>query len=238
MAGPASIGSAQAFYAVNYAALACDYDGTLACDGIVGETTLKALRRLQERSILLVLVTGRTLEELLAIFPEVSLFERVVAENGAVLYRPGTRDYRVLASPPPEKFIELLKQRGVQPLSVGHVIVATHEPQQAKVLEAIRELGTEMQVIFNKGAVMILPSGVNKASGLAAALKELRVQTGQVVAIGDAENDHALLEFSGFAAAVANAVPALKERAAWVAKSADGAGVVELIDEFITKGFW
>jgi hydroxymethylpyrimidine pyrophosphatase-like HAD family hydrolase len=162
----------------------------------------------------------------------------VIAENGAVLYRPGTRDYRVLASPPSEKFIELLKRRGVHPLSVGHVIVATHEPQQSNVLEAIRELGTEMQVIFNKGAVMILPSGVNKASGLAAALEELQVQPGQVVAIGDAENDHALLEFCGFAAAVANAIPALKERAAWVARSADGAGVIELIEDLIRKELW
>jgi hypothetical protein len=87
----------------------------LARDGIVAERTIEALRRLKERSVLLVLVTGRTLEELLAIFPEVSVFERVVAENGAVLYRPGTRDYRILASPPTEKFIELLKQRGVHP---------------------------------------------------------------------------------------------------------------------------
>ena len=223
---------------MRYAALACDYDGTLACDGIVGERTIEALRRLKERSVLLVLVTGRTLEELLAIFPEISLFERVVAENGAVLYRPGTRDYRILASPPTEKFIELLKQRGVHPLSVGHVIVATHQPQQTNVLEAIHELGTEMQVIFNKGAVMILPSGVNKASGLGAALEEMQVQPGQVVAIGDAENDHALLEFCGVAAAVANAIPALKERAAWVAGSANGQGVIELIEEFITKNFW
>jgi hypothetical protein len=223
---------------MRYAALACDYDGTLACDGIVGERTIEALRWLKERSVLLVMVTGRTLEELLAIFPEVSLFERVVAENGAVLYRPGMREYRILASPPAEKFIEQLIQRGVHPLSVGHVIVATREPQQTNVLEAIRELGTEMQVIFNKGAVMILPSGVNKASGLAAALEELQLQPGKVVAIGDAENDHALLEFCGFAAAVANAIPALKERAAWVAKSADGRGVIELIEEFIRKGFW
>jgi hydroxymethylpyrimidine pyrophosphatase-like HAD family hydrolase len=95
-----------------------------------------------------------------------------------------------------------------------------------------------MQVIFNKGAVMILPSGVNKASGLAAALEELQVQPGRVVAIGDAENDHALLEFCGFAAAVANAIPALKERAAWVARSANGAGVIELIEYLIRKELW
>ena len=49
-------------------------------------------------------------------------------------------------------------------------------------------------MIFNKGAVMILPSGVNKATGLAAALEELGLSPHNVVGVGDAENDHAFLE--------------------------------------------
>jgi HAD superfamily hydrolase (TIGR01484 family) len=223
---------------MKYSALACDYDGTLASDGVVAQPTLEALARLKARSVMLVLVTGRLLEELLSIFPKVGLFDRVVAENGAVLYRPETLDHRVLASPPSPKFIELLEQLGVQPLSTGRVIIATREPQHTKVLDAIRLLGTEMQVIFNKGAVMALPSGVNKASGLSFALKELRLEPGRVVGIGDAENDHALLDLCGCGAAVANAVPALKERAHWVAKSIAGAGVVELIDDFTQKRLW
>ena len=54
----------------------------------------------------------------------------------------------------------------VPPLAVGRSIVATWEPNQTTVLEAIRELGLELQIIFNKGAVMILPAGMNKAAGL------------------------------------------------------------------------
>jgi hypothetical protein len=46
--------------------------------------------------------------------------------------------------------------------------VATWEPHQATVLEAIRELGLEHHIIFNKGAVMVLPPGINKAAGLEA----------------------------------------------------------------------
>ena len=50
-----------------------------------------------------------------------------------------------------------------------------------------------------------------------------------VVAIGDAENDHAFLKSSGYAVAVANALPAVKDEADLVTKGARGAGVAELI---------
>ena len=65
--------------------------------------------------------------------------------------------------------IAKLKKRGVKPLSVGRSIVATWEPHQATELDVIKKLGLELEIIYNKGAVMILPSGVNKATGLAAA---------------------------------------------------------------------
>ena len=96
-------------------------------------------------------------------------------------------------------------------MSVGRVIVATWEPHETAVLETIRDLGLELQVIFNKGAVMVLPSGVNKASGLAAALDELCISPHNVVAVGDAENDHALCKSCEAGAAVANALPTLKD---------------------------
>jgi hydroxymethylpyrimidine pyrophosphatase-like HAD family hydrolase len=113
------------------------------------------------------------------------------------------------------------------------VIVATREPQQTVVLEVIHSLGLELQVIFNKGAVMVLPAGVTKASGLQAALQELNLAPEQVAAVGDAENDHALLNLCGFPAAVANAVPALKERAAWVTQAPNGNGVIELVERLL-----
>src|SRR5207253_1677558 len=115
--------------------------------------------------------------------------------------------------PPPAVFAETLRQRGVSPISVGRVIVATWEPHEQVVLATIRDLGLELQVIFNKGAVMVLPAGVNKASGLAAALKALELSPHEVVGVGDAENDHALLTLCECGVAVANALPALKERA-------------------------
>jgi len=91
-----------------------------------------------------------------------------------------------------------------------------------------------MQVIFNKGSVMVLPSGVNKATGLKAALAELKIAPENVVAVGDAENDHALLELCGCGAAVANALPMLRARADIDLQADHGAGVVELINMLLT----
>ena len=189
---------------MRYLALASDYDGTLAHDGRVNEGVVQALERLVASGRNLILVTGRVLPELLEVFPQIALCERVVAENGALLYTPATKEQKQLAPAPSPVFVEELQRRGVRHLSVGGTIVATHEPYETVVLDVIRDLGLELRIVFNKGAVMVLPAGINKATGLRAALDELDLSPHNVVAIGDAENDHALLNFAEYGVAVAN----------------------------------
>jgi hydroxymethylpyrimidine pyrophosphatase-like HAD family hydrolase len=213
--------------------LATDYDGTLAVSGHVDDHTLEALARLRAAGHGVVLVTGRRLAHLLAAFPAVDACDRVVAENGAVLYRPDDRVERRLAEPPPPLLVEELERRGVDPLDRGQVIVATSERGAAEVAAAIRELGLGHQTILNKGAVMVLPPGVDKASGLAAALDELGVQLTDTVGVGDAENDHAFLDACGTSVAVANALPELKGTVDLVTRGEAGAGVVELVDRLL-----
>jgi HAD superfamily hydrolase (TIGR01484 family) len=218
---------------MHYLALATDYDGTLATHGRVTEETLAALERLRASGRKLIMVTGRELPDLFSVFPEIDLFDWVVAENGALLYRPGSKEEKPLAEAPPEKFVQLLRARGVGPISVGRVIVATWEPHETVVLETIRDLGLELQVIFNKGAVMVLPAGITKATGLAATLKDLRMSAHNVVGVGDAENDHAFLGLCECGVAVANALPMVKEKADWVTRGDHGAGVTALIDQLV-----
>lgn len=218
---------------MRYHVLAADYDGTLATDGRVDPPTIEALRRLKESGRKLVMVTGRELDELLDILPEIDLFDRVVAENGALLYRPADKEEVPLGEPPPAEFVDRLKARGVGPISVGRVIVATWEPHETAVLEVVRDMALELQVIFNKGAVMILPSGVNKATGLEVAMRDLGLSAHNVVGVGDAENDHAFLAASECAVAVSNALGALKERADWTTTGDHGRGVVQLIEQLL-----
>jgi len=150
-----------------------------------------------------------------------------------LLYRPGTREERILAERPPEEFIRALIHRGAERVSVGRVIVATWRPHETTAVEVIRDFGLELQVIFNKGAVMILPSGVNKATGLSAALDELDLSAHNVVGIGDAENDHAFLSVCECSVAVQNALDTLKQRVDWVTSGSHGDGAVELMQALI-----
>ena len=218
---------------MRYHALACDYDGTLAHNGRVNDETVAALERLRGSGRQLIMVTGRELDDLRQNFSRLDLFDQVVAENGALLLSPKERKEKLLAEPPREDFVRLLGKRGVGPISVGHSIVSTWEPHETTVLETIRDLGLELQVIFNKGAVMVLPSGVNKATGLKAALDELGLSPHNAVGVGDAENDHAFFSLCECSVAVANALPSVKEHADWVTRGDHGAGVIELCEALL-----
>lgn len=220
---------------MRYLALATDYDGTLATDGQVSEEILAALKRLRESGRKLIMVTGRQLDDLRQVFPKLDWFDCVVVENGALIYYPASREEQVLGELPPEAFIERLKSKNIEPLSVGRVIVATWEPHETVVLEAIRDLGLELQVIFNKGAVMVLPSGINKAAGLNAALNKIGLSSHNVVGVGDAENDHAFLDLCELSVAVANALPMVKEKVDWVTQGSRGKGVAELIEQIVAS---
>jgi HAD superfamily hydrolase (TIGR01484 family) len=214
---------------MRYLTLCTDYDGTLATEGTVFPETAAALEQLIASGRRPVLVTGRELDQLKTVCSCLHLFDYVVAENGALLYEPRTDTETPLARRPPDSFVAALRARGVERISVGRAIIATWEPWETVVIETIKDHGLELQVIFNKGAVMILPAGVNKASGLTAALKKMGLSAHNAVGIGDAENDHALLALCECGVATANALPTLKEAADFVTTGERGAGVTEVI---------
>ncbi|HZR25431.1 MAG TPA: HAD family hydrolase, partial [Vicinamibacterales bacterium] len=213
---------------MTYRAIATDYDGTLAWDGKVDEPTVDALLRARTAGMRLLMVTGRELQDLFNTFGHTDLFDLVVAENGAVLFDPARKSVKTLAPAPPPALLARLSAEKV-PVSVGHSIVATVEPHHVAVLQAIKDLGLEWHVIFNKGSVMVLPADVTKATGLAAALQQLKIDPNDVVGFGDAENDQAFLRSCGLSVAVANALPSVKELANVTTTGARGAGVTEMI---------
>lgn len=239
-----------------YRVLAADYDGTLATDGIVNRETLDALQQWKSTGRQLILITGRRFDDLLETFAAIELFDLVVPENGAMLYHPKEKWERLLAPPPPALFIEQLRDRISQRespqsvtgefsalvnekrlewLGVGRVIVATWVPHDETVQALIQDLNLDLQVIMNKSAVMILPTGVSKESGLTAALAELGVSADAVVGVGDAENDTDFLKLCGYSVAVANALPSLKEQVDWVTDQTRGEGVTELITQLLVQ---
>jgi hydroxymethylpyrimidine pyrophosphatase-like HAD family hydrolase len=217
---------------MRFRALATDYDGTIAYDSVVDDDTVNALLRVRESGRRLILVTGRQLPDLIKTFPRSKIFDLIVAENGAVLHDPEAGTMESLAEPAPPALIEALERANV-PLSVGHSIVATVTPHEHVVLQAIHSLRLDWHVVFNKEAVMALPSGINKATGLAAALGRLDVAPQDVVAVGDAENDIAFLNSCGLSVAVSNALDEVKAQVDLTTTGGRGKGVQELIERLL-----
>jgi HAD superfamily hydrolase (TIGR01484 family) len=216
-------------------ALAVDYDGTIAENGRVHEATAAALARVRESGRRVLLVTGRMLPDLRHVCPGADrMFDAIVAENGAVLYVPERREVKRLADAPEPALLEALQRHGVA-FDVGESIIATNAPYAEAALAAIRETGVERTLIFNKGSLMLLPGGVTKGTGLTAALATLELSAHNLAGIGDAENDHAFLGMCECAVAVADAIPALKERADHVTRSNGPGGVVEFVDEHLLE---
>jgi HAD superfamily hydrolase (TIGR01484 family) len=220
---------------VRVRAFATDYDGTLASRGRAAPATLEALKRLKASGCKLLMVTGRELPDLRSVFPEVDLFDAIVAENGALLYRPDLGE-EPLAPAPPLALVDELKRRKLAPLAVGRSIVATSRDNEAAVAEALEALELPWRMIFNKDSVMVLPNDVDKASGLVAGLLALGLAPQDALGVGDAENDHAFLAACGVSAAVGNALPSLKAEADIVTEGEEGAGVVWLIERLLEGG--
>lgn len=192
-------------------ALATDYDGTLAHNGRVDGATADALHRLRAAGWLLVLVTGRNLDDVGRAFPELAVFDRVVAENGAVVAGGPARP-RLLGPEPDPALLQALRRHGVAH-STGRVVVHTLTIHQAAAMAAVAESGADVELSLNKAALMLLPSGVDKARGLKLALDELGADARDAVGVGDAENDLPFLHMCGRAYACADAVPAVRAAA-------------------------
>ncbi len=220
---------------MRYLALATDYDGTLATDGKINPEAMEALRRLRASGRRVILATGRRLADLRSVLPQMELFDCVVAENGAVLYLPQTKEEILLSPPLPSSFVDRLRALGVPHIEVGQAIVATTIPHQNAVLQAIHESGLELLIVFNKNAVMVLRTGVNKASGLSIALRRLGLSFHEVVGVGDGENDQSFLERCECSVAVSNSASSILELADVTTKGAAGKGVAELVDELIAN---
>ncbi|MBI2490627.1 MAG: HAD hydrolase family protein, partial [Candidatus Rokubacteria bacterium] len=218
-----------------FKALACDYDGTLASHDRIGGEALAALERARGAGLGLILATGRTFFELIRVCERLDLFDAVVAENGGVLYFPATGVMRDQAPPPPPRLLAALDARGV-PFQVGRVIVATWRPEEPRVRDALAALGVRMELVYNRAALMLLPPGISKGTGVQQAIRALGLSFHDVLAFGDAENDLDFLAACGWAACPADGVPELRERADWVFPGDDGAGIARAITGPILDG--
>lgn len=213
---------------MRFFALAAGFDGTLARNGRYDERCIEALRALAATGRKLILVTARELRELLEIFPEARIFDYIIAENGAILHRSATRESEILAQAPSEILLQELRRRSVEPLIVGSAAIKTSILNEAEARAAIEKLQLDCQIIVNDRSLIILPAGVNKASGIKEALRELGLSPHNLAVIGDAQNDLAMFQLAEHSVAVDNADPLIKQCADRTTRGAFCDGFLEL----------
>jgi hypothetical protein len=110
--------------------------------------------------------------------------------------------------------------------------------------EALDELERRLKARFG-GRLFIAKSlpyflelanaGVTKGSGMDVVAEHLGLRPDQVIAFGDGENDVELLDWAGYAVAVANAHPRVLERADLVAPPVEEEGVAQVVEAFLAR---
>jgi hydroxymethylpyrimidine pyrophosphatase-like HAD family hydrolase len=186
---------------VKLSVIALDYDGTVARGDALDASVREAIAAARTQGIVVLLVTGRILNELRRVAGDLHFVDGVIAENGAVIHFPDSGRTSALAPAIPEGFIAELRRRGI-PFTAGQCLIDADANDGSRLLEAIRTLELPLVLIFNRGRVMTAPQGVSKATGLHVALETLRLSARNTVAVGDAENDHELLRLAEVGVAV------------------------------------
>jgi hydroxymethylpyrimidine pyrophosphatase-like HAD family hydrolase len=210
------------------AALALDYDGTIAIDGHLDPSVREAIAAARQSGIVVVLVTGRRLSDLKNVAGDIGCFDVVVAENGAVLEFPSSGRHVVLGRAPDKAFVDELTRTGVD-VTAGETIVEMNANRASLALDALKRLEQPLILAFNRSRLMILPQAIAKSTGLRHALAALRVSIHNTIGIGDAENDHDLLDACEVGVAVAWGSPALRAVADEVIEGAGPPAVADYL---------
>jgi hydroxymethylpyrimidine pyrophosphatase-like HAD family hydrolase len=220
---------------VKLSVIALDYDGTAARGDVLDPSVRDAIADARTHGIVVLLVTGRILDELRGVAGDLHFVDGVIAENGAVIHFPDSGRTSALAPLVPEEFIAELRRRGV-PFGAGQCLIDADANEAPRLLEVVRTLKLPLVLIFNRGRVMTAPQGVSKATGLHVALETLRLSARNTVAIGDAENDHELLRLAEVGVAVEWGSQALRAAADVVLNGSGPADVGDYVSRLAATG--
>lgn len=218
---------------MRFRVMACDYDGTIASDGVISPAVARALGRVRESGRRLVLVTGRARAQLEPPPAGLELFDLLVLENGALLVEPGGGRETLLCPPVSPDLVALLSEAGVAPLHVGRALCGTSTERLGVVTEILRTLPLDLRISLNRNDLMIVPAGVDKGRGAAEALRRLGEGFGTCVAVGDADNDIPMLEAAACGVAVGHPTEAVRAVADAAFPLPDGEGVIRLADQLV-----
>ncbi|HEY5618557.1 MAG TPA: HAD family hydrolase [Vicinamibacterales bacterium] len=215
--------------------IALDYDGTIAEHDRLHAAIRDAIADARTRGITVFVVTGRSLDALRRVAGDLHFVDVVIAENGAVVHFPENEYTTVLAPAAPTSLTVELQRRGIA-ATPGQCLVDCATSDALQILDAIQQMELPLVLAFNRSRVMVLPQGISKATGLQVALDMLRLSPRNAVAVGDAENDHALLQLAEVGVAVEWGSEALKEAADLMVKGTGPAAVAGYVRTIAASG--
>ena len=192
-------------------AIALDYDGTIATDGVLHSGVRESIRQARQRGLVVVIVTGRILSDLHRVAGGLDFVDGIVAENGAVVSLPNGY-VASLGQEPPVSLLTELTGQGIN-FHVGRCVVEMDAAFARVAISLIRKLELPLAVEFNRSRMMLLPASISKSSGLRELLDILGVSLHNTVGIGDAENDHGLISSCEYGVAVEWGSYLLKQKA-------------------------
>ncbi|SNZ05192.1 hypothetical protein SAMN06269185_0795 [Natronoarchaeum philippinense] len=219
------------------APLVLDIDGTLTrADGEPGidPAVFEPLREWPEP---VVIATGKAFPFPVALSQFVGLPERVIAENGGVVYAEGEMTV-VGARDDAEAAVADLRERGYdlgwgEPDLVNRwretEIAANLDVPEAPLRAVAAEHGLE--VVDTGYAYHVKDPEIGKGDGLIAVADLLDREPSSFVAVGDSENDVSTFEVAGESYAVANADDAAREAADHVTDGVHAAGALEVLEQ-------
>jgi phosphoglycolate phosphatase (TIGR01487 family) len=217
-------------------AFAVDVDGTLTAEeGGVDLEAASVLANIQKMGYPVILVSGRSGWELLALSINLNLSRVVVGENGGVTVFRSPLSIRLWAdNTQPTLAYEYLSER-----IDGLVLRDTFPRFTEVVLERTMDVGILRKELAGSGInVKVLDSGyafhitnvgVDKGAGLSKVLQMMKVPPEEVVAIGDSETDVPMFNLVGYGIAVGNSDDAARAASKHFVKGRNGAGVMEAV---------
>ncbi len=211
-------------------AIAVDVDGTLADDRRrVNLEAVEALRKVQDSGVPVMLASGNVLPIAYALSNYLGLTGPIIAENGGIVFHCGEVWTLGDQSKPMEAFEHLRTKMDAQRLFTDRwretEIGLRREVDYDEVKRLLK--GWDVEVETTGWAVHIMSKGMNKFVGVRKACELLGISVKDIAAIGDSDNDEMMIRECGWGIAVGNAFECTKEVASYVARSTDGAGVVE-----------
>jgi phosphoglycolate phosphatase (TIGR01487 family) len=218
-------------------AFAVDIDGTLTENGsgMIYLPAVLKMRFLEKIGYKVLFVTGRSSIEAYILSVFLGITRVAVGENGGVVSK-GPTDHTILGNKELcLKGYEVLKQclsnvdiKPVIPRLSEVVLQRTFDINEGKKILSEKKL--ELDIVDSKYAYHINELSVNKAKGLDLALKFLKIEPKEVVAIGDSETDISVFGICGLSVALGHSDDAVKVHADHVVNGKEGVGLCDAID--------